>query len=66
MENVDAIVNTQNRPHLERFIIALNELGYTSSWSIMNAKDYGVAQNRKRFFMVSTLGKGMFVFPEPR
>lgn len=64
MENVDAIVNKQNRPHLERFIISLNQLGYTSSWSILNAKDYGVAQNRKRFFMVSTLDKGEFQFPE--
>lgn len=66
MENVDAIVNKQNRPHLDRFIINLNRLGYTSSWSILNAKDYGVAQNRKRFFMVSTLDKGEFTFPEKK
>lgn len=66
MENVDAIINKQNRPHLDRFIINLNRLGYTSSWSILNAKDYGVAQNRKRFFMVSTLDKGEFMFPEKK
>ena len=64
MENVDAIIAKANRPHLDRFIISLNRLGYTSSWKILNAKDYGVAQNRKRFFMVSTLHKGEFVFPE--
>lgn len=64
MENVDAIVNKQNRPHLERFIIALNELGYDSSWKILNAKDFGVPQNRNRFYMISTLDKGIFQFPE--
>lgn len=65
MENVDAIVNDQHKPHLNRFIIELNRLGYDSSWTIMNAKDYGVPQNRARFFMVSTLGRGCFVFPSP-
>lgn len=65
MENVDAIVNNDNLPHLNRFIIELNTLGYESSYSLMNAKDYGIPQNRNRFFMVSTLDKGHFVFPEP-
>lgn len=64
MENVDAIVNRHNRPHLDRFIIALNELGYDSSWALLNAKDYGIPQNRNRFFMVSSLDKGHFVFPQ--
>lgn len=64
MENVDAIVNKQNRPHLERFIIALNELGYDSSWEVLNAKDFGIPQNRNRFYMISTLNKGTFLFPK--
>ena len=64
MENVDAIISKQNRPHLERFIIALNELGYDSSWTLLNSKDYGVPQNRNRFFMVSTLDRGTFIFPQ--
>lgn len=64
MENVDAILTKDNRPQLERFIIGLNELGYDSSWKVLNAKDYGVPQNRNRFFMVSTLDKGVFVFPK--
>lgn len=66
MENVDAIVNRHNRPHLERFINALNELGYNSSWSLLNSKDYGVPQNRSRFFMVSTLDNRTYVFPEKK
>lgn len=63
MENVDAILFKKNRPHLERFIIRLNELGYESSFKVLNAKDFGVPQNRNRCFMVSTLNKGRFQFP---
>lgn len=66
MENVDAILHKSNKPHLERFIIRLNALGYTSSYAILNAKDYGVPQNRNRCFMVSTLHRGTFKFPEGR
>ena len=65
MENVDSIVNDENLPHLNRFIIELNNLGYESSYALLNAKDYGVPQNRNRFFMVSTVDKGRFVFPKP-
>ena len=40
-------------------------MGYCNSYQIMNAKDYGTPQNRKRIFMVSTLTMGEFIFPEP-
>ena len=63
MENVDAILHKANYPHFQKFIIRLNELGYTSSFAVLNAKDFGVPQNRKRCFMVSTLHKGTFKFP---
>lgn len=64
MENVDAILDRNNKPHLERFIIYLNKLGYESSYAVLNAKDYGVPQNRNRCFMISTLHKGRFLFPK--
>jgi len=64
MENVDAILNKENKPHLDRFIAKLNRLGYETSYAVLNAKDYGVPQNRKRCFMVSTLTKGHFNFPQ--
>lgn len=63
MENVDSILFQANRPHLERFIIRLNGLGYDSSYAVLNAKDFGVPQNRNRCFMVSTLTRGHFRFP---
>lgn len=66
MENVDSITFKHVRPYLDMWIRQLEKLGYTNSWEIINAKDHGIPQNRKRFFMVSTLTKGKFVFPKSR
>lgn len=63
MENVDAILNKHHFKNFNAWINYLSEMGYSSSYSIMNAKDYGVPQNRARCFMVSSLDKGFFRFP---
>lgn len=63
MENVDAILNKKNIGQFTKWIQTLNDMGYISSYQVMNAKDYGVAQNRKRCFMVSTLSHGKLKFP---
>lgn len=65
MENVDAILNDLNIAEFRRWIGKLSDIGYTSSYAVLNAKDYGVPQNRKRCFMVSMLGGRCFDFPEP-
>ena len=39
-------------------------MGYKSKWEILNAKDYGVPQNRARCFMVSWLGNYYYDFPK--
>lgn len=41
----------------------MDELGYKSKWEILNAKDYGIPQNRERCFMVSILGDYYYEFP---
>lgn len=64
-ENVDAVLNRNNIKEFKRWISTLKTIGYTSSYTIMNAKDYGTPQNRKRMFMVSTLNLGTFIFPDP-
>lgn len=64
MENVEALLADKNMPHFNKWIIRLNKLGYDSSYAVLNAKDFGVPQNRKRVFMVSSLHHGAFVFPE--
>lgn len=65
MENVDAITNQQNKPHLMKWISFLDGLGYTSYGKILNANDYGIAQNRNRYFLVSLLGEYNYKFPNP-
>ena len=64
MENVDAILNKKNISEFNRWIEFLTDLGYTSSYKVLNAKDFGVPQNRKRCFMVSSLGGRRFIIPE--
>lgn len=39
--------------------------GYKNYYKLMNAKDYGVPQNRNRCFMVSLLGDYLYTFPAP-
>ena len=56
----------QNIKDFGEWISFLDSLGYISKWQDLNAKDYGVAQNRERCFMVSYLDKSLkFAFPSP-
>ena len=43
----------------------LNELGYNLYTKILNAKDYGVPQNRERIYIVGFHEKVDFLFPKP-
>lgn len=63
MENVDQVLNRHNRTDFNRWITILSDLGYTSSWKVLNAKDYGTPQFRRRCFVVSTRTHGKFKFP---
>lgn len=65
MENVKALVQKKFMPEFQRWIATLDELGYTSFWQVLNAKDFGAPQNRERVFMVSILGDATFEFPKP-
>lgn len=66
MENVDAILYKHAIRDFEQWVRFLDGLGYTNSYKVLNAKDHGVPQNRRRMFMVSTLTMGKFRFPESR
>ena len=65
MENVKQVINHKNKPDFDSWRESLAEMGYTSAYQVMNAKDYGVAQNRERCFMVSWLGDYTYEFPKP-
>lgn len=65
MENVKALVQKKFMPEFQRWIDSLADLGYVSFWQVLNAKDYGIPQNRERVFMVSIFGDATFEFPKP-
>ena len=69
MENVAALTQDKFRPQLNRWFATLDSLGYTSFGKVLNAKDYGVPQNRERVFIVSVHNPSndwlCYDFPEP-
>lgn len=66
MENVKNLVGKNHKDNFLKFLDYLESLGYKNSWAVLNAKDYGVPQNRERVFCISELeSKRDFVFPEP-
>lgn len=66
MENVKNLVGKRHKDNFLKFLDYLESLGYKNSWAVLNARDYGVPQNRERVFCISELGgKRNFVFPEP-
>lgn len=64
MENVPQVHGKKNLTNFNKWINFLREKGYANFWQDMNAREYGVPQNRNRTFMVSILGGGYFEFPE--
>ena len=52
-ENVAALVSEKFMPDFQKWLDKLSSLGYVSRWSRLNAKDYGVPQNRDRVFCLS-------------
>lgn len=64
MENVIQVHGKKNKSDFEEWISFLESKGYTNYWQDLNAKDYGVAQNRNRCFMISILGDYFYEFPK--
>lgn len=65
MENVPQVHSKDNMPDFQKWIGFLESKGYSNYRQDLNAKDYGVAQNRNRCFMVSVLGEFNYKFPQP-
>ena len=63
MENVSALVSQKFLPFFREWIELVGSYGYSSFTQVLNAKDYGVPQNRERVFMVSILGDAQYHFP---
>ena len=65
MENVPQVHGTKNMADFQKWISFLESKGYSNYWQDLNAKNYSVAQNRNRCFMVSILGNYKYEFPKP-
>lgn len=63
MENVKNLVGKAHVHNFNRWLRTLEMMGYWNFWQVLNAKDYGVPQNRERVFVVSILGGGQYMFP---
>ena len=67
-ENVKNIVGKQFKETFQMFLDELHEYGYNTYYKVLNAKDYGIPQNRERVYLIiilKELDNGMFKFPEP-
>lgn len=65
MENVAALVTNKFIKLFNKWQRTLESYGYRNFAKVLNAKDYGVPQNRERIFMVSILDKNAkFFFPK--
>lgn len=68
-ENVKNIVGKQFKDTtFKLFTDELEEYGYNIYWKVLNAKNYGIPQNRERVYLLfikKDLDNGKFQFPEP-
>ena len=52
-ENVKNLTGKKFKKEFETVLSTLDELGYNTYWKVLNAKDYGIPQNRERVFGIS-------------
>ena len=55
-ENVKNLLSKKHRHNFDAYLDTMKQLGYTNYYQVLNAKDYGIPQNRERAFTVSILG----------
>lgn len=66
-ENVKALTSKKFEKEFKTVLDSLDGAGYNNYWAVLNAKDYGIPQNRERVFIVSIrkdVDKSGFKFPE--
>jgi DNA (cytosine-5)-methyltransferase 1 len=70
LENVKGFLRHDKGRTLNVVEETLDELGYNVFYQVLNAKDFGVPQNRERIYIVGVnrrkLGNTRFVFPKPK
>ena len=64
-ENVKNLLSKKHKHNFDAYLKTMEQLGYTNYYQILNAKDYGIPQNRERVFTISIrndINKG-YIFP---
>jgi DNA (cytosine-5)-methyltransferase 1 len=65
LENVKQLVGHDKGNTLKIILATLRDLGYSVTYSVLNALDYGLPQKRERIFIVGFREPVLFSFPEP-
>ena len=67
VENVSGLTRADNRPLFDRQLRNFRSAGYRVKWKLLNAAEFGVAQERKRVIIVGIRSDqdALFKFPEP-
>ncbi len=67
VENVNGMAFGENHDLLRNQLTRYRAAGYRVKWAVLNAKDYGLAQNRRRIFLVGIRSDQRFeyFFPKP-
>lgn len=66
-ENVKNLLSKKHKHNFDNYIETMNILGYNSYYQVLNAKDYGIPQNRERVYTISIrkdIDNGNFKFPQ--
>ena len=62
-ENVKNVIGSKHKHNFDKYLKYMEDLGYKNYYQVLNAKDYGIPQNRERVFTLSVLDGGHYVFP---
>ena len=68
-ENVKNVLSKKHRHNFEKYLKSLEDLGYNNYHQVLNAKDFGIPQNRERIYIISIrkdIDNGTFTFPEKK
>lgn len=64
MENVIDLIQSKFVDEWNKIALEIEQMGYTNFTQELNGRDYGIAQNRRRVFMVSILGDHNYNYPQ--
>lgn len=68
-ENVENVLSKKHKHNFDSYIRKMDNIGFDSYYRVLNAKDYGIPQNRKRIFVVSIrkdIDNHQFEFPKKK